>query len=247
MSRVVFGAMALALLATAVPAMAEDRSSGERLAGAGSFEFQMGPYRPMIDAGPFTTLPPGELPPWESSFGNSRRWLFKLHGGKALVRGYGTLELGGGVGYMRANGHGRFADGTVSQERTTFTLVPLALDLTYRLDLVWERLGVPLVPYGRLSLLRDQWWVTGSGGKSSMSGATNGWGWSGGLGLVLDFIDPILTRELDRDTGIKHTMLTFEVQQATVNDFGAKKNGVATSWDLSNDGLMMSFGLLFAF
>lgn len=233
-----FIAAALTLMASAAPALAE-----ERQAGAGSFEFQMGQYRPLIDSEFIPPLGnPLWVPPWQKSFGTSRRWLFKLHGGKALFSGYGTLELGGGVGYMQANGHGYFLDGTVSQEPTTFTLVPLALDLTYRLDFTWEKFGVPLVPYGRVSLLRDQWWVTGSGGKSSMSGATNGWGWGGGVGLVLDFIDPTLTRELDRDTGIKHTMLTFEVQKATVNDFGSGK-----SWDLSNDGLMMTFGFLFAF
>ena len=37
-------------------------------------------------------------------------------------------------------------------------------------------------------------------------------------------------------------MLTFEVQKDRVDDFGSKK-----SWDLSNDGLTMTFGLLFAF
>ncbi len=239
MSRVAVAAT-LALLAIAAPALAEDRSNGERLAGAGSFEFQMGQYRPMIDSE--FVLPAGTPGPWESSFGTSRRWMFRLHGAKALFRGYGTLELGAGVGYLQANGHGIFADGTVSEEKTSFKLLPLSLDLTYRLDLVWERLGVPLVPYGRISLLRDQWWVTGAGGKSSMSGATNGWGWGGGLALVLDYIDPATAREFDRDSGVKHTMLTFEVQKATVNDFGSK-----SSWDLSNDGLMMTFGFMFAF
>jgi hypothetical protein len=237
MSRATFVAVALALLASAAPAMAEDRPSLDRRAGLGSFEFQTGQYRPSIDS----EFPSGTAP-WASTFGTSSRWMFKLHGGKALFSGDGTRELGGGVGYTSFSTHGRFADGTLSLEKIGFKLVPFSVDLTYRLDLVWERLGIPLVPYGRIAYIRDLWWVTGAGGKTSRSGATDGWGWSGGLGLVLDFIDPILTRELDRDSGIKHSMLTFEVQKATVNDFGSK-----TSWDLSNDGLMMSFGLLFAF
>jgi hypothetical protein len=37
-------------------------------------------------------------------------------------------------------------------------------------------------------------------------------------------------------------MLVFEVAQTKVKDFGAK-----TSWDLSNDGPMLTFGFLFAF
>jgi hypothetical protein len=230
-------AVALALLAAAAPAMAEDRPSLERLAGLGSFEFQAGQYRPSIDS-EFSS----GTGPWAATFGDSSRWLFKLHGGKALFSGYGTLELGAGVGYTSFTTHGHFADGTSSQEKIGFRLVPLTLDVTYRLDLIWERLGVPLVPFGRVALIRDQWSVTGAGGKTARSGATNGWSWGGGLGLVLDFIDPELTRELDRDSGIKHTMLTFEVQKDKVNDFGSK-----SSWDLSNDGLTLNFGVLFAF
>lgn len=227
---------ALVLLCAAAPALA-----GERQAGLGSFEFQAGQYRPMIDSEfDSATVPVG---PWETSFGTSRRWMFKLHGAKAILRGYGTLEVGGGIGYLSASGRGRFAvDGTISQEKTGFRLVPLSLDLTYRADLVWERLGIPVVPFARVALLRDQWWVTGSGGATARSGATNGWSWGGGLGLVLDFVDPSLARELDRDSGIKHTMLVFEVAQTSVSDFGSK-----TSWDLSNDGPMLTFGFLFAF
>ena len=234
--RLVLVAVAVALLAAASPALAE-----ERLAGIGSFEFQMSQYRPMIDSEPFPPTTASTVP-WADSFGTARRWIFKLRGGKAIVHGYGTLELGGGIGYMSASGYGRFADTTVSQEKTTFKLLPLSLDLTYRVDQVWEKLSIPVVPYARVSLIRDQWWVTGSGGKKSMSGATNGWSWGGGLGLVLDFIDPTLARELDRDSGIKHTMLTFEATQTSVDDFGSK-----SSWDLSNDGVMLSFGFLFAF
>jgi hypothetical protein len=234
MSRILATA-ALALLCGAAPALAQ-----ERQAGIGSFEFQAGQYRPMIDS-EFPT-PSADPLPWAGSFGTSRRWMFKLHGAKAIVHGYGTLEVGGGIGYMSASGHGHFADGTPSQEKTGFRLIPLSLDLTYRVDPVWERLGIPLVPYARVALIRDQWWVTGSGGKSDKSGATNGWSWGGGLALVLDFIDPSLARELDRDSGIKHTMLVFEVAQTSVKDFGSK-----TSWDLSNDGPMLTFGFLFAF
>jgi hypothetical protein len=239
MRRLLAVAAALALLVAAAPAGAQ-----ERLAGLGSFEFQMAQYLPMIDSE--FAVPSTKPLPWATSFGTSRRWVFKLHGGKAIVHGYGTLELGGGIGFMNAKGHGIFAAGDVqgqsSAEATTFKLMPLSLDLTYRADPVWERWGIPVVPYARVALIRDQWWVTGSGGKKSMSGATNGWAWGGGLAFVLDFIDPTLSRELDRDSGIKHTMLVFEAAQTKVKDFGSK-----SSWDLSNDGTQLSFGLLFAF
>jgi hypothetical protein len=233
-------AAGLALLLASGPARAADR-----LAGSGSFEFQVGPYRPLIDSE--FALAPGVVGPWATSFGASRRLMYKLHGGKALVRGYGTLELGGGIGYFSASGHGLFSSGVVSQEKTGFNLVPLSVDLTYRVDPVYERLGIPLVPFGRLALIRDQWWVTGAGGSTSKSGATNGWSWGGGVALVLDFIDPTLAREMDADTGVKHTMLVVEVARNKVDDFGKTSNGVKSSWDLSNDGLAVTFGLMFAF
>lgn len=235
MSRAVMAAAALVLLAAAGPAGAQ-----ERQAGIGSFEFVVAQYRPLIDSE--FTMPPGTVGPWENCFGTSKRLMFKLHGGKALFHGYGTLEVGGGVGFFQAKGHGQFVGGGTSQETTGFRLLPLSLDLTYRLDQVWERAGIPVIPYARVALLRDQWWVTGSGGSKSMSGGTNGWSWGGGLGLVLDFIDTTLSRELERDSGIKHTMLVFEAQQAKVSDFGS-----SSSWDLSNDGVLMTFGLMFTF
>lgn len=232
MSRALVAAAAVAMLAAAAPARAE-----ERKAVLGSFEFQAGQYRPNIDS-EF----PGTVGPWETSFGTTRPWMFKLRGGKALFHGKGTLEVGGGIGYLNAKGHGIFDDGTASQEETAFKMLPLSLDVTYRLDLVWEEWGVPLVPYGRIALLRDHWWVTGAGGKQVEKGVTNGWGWGGGLALVLDFIDTTLSRELERDSGIKHTMLVVEVQQNHVSDFGSSK-----SWDISNDGLLVTYGLMFAF
>ena len=234
MRRAALAAVALLALA-ALPARAE-----ERQAGIGSFEFQAGQYRPMIDSE--FVMPAGVLPPFENNFGTSKRWLFKFHGGKALVRGFGTLELGGGIGWVQFKGNGHFADGSVSQDPTGFRVLPLSLDLTWRIDQVWERYSIPVIPFARVALLRDQWWATGSSGRADKSGATNGFGWGGGLALVLDFLDPTLSRELDRDSGIKHTMLVFEVQQATVNDFGSK-----SSWDLSNDGPMLTFGLMFSF
>jgi hypothetical protein len=234
-NRALVAVAALTALALAAPAAAqEDR------ARTGSLEFQMGQYRPRIDSE--FILAPGAVGPWTRSFGTSRRWLFKLHGGWALVSNYGALEVGGGVGFLKATGRGLFADGTVSLEQTGFMLVPLSVDLTYRADPVWERLGIPLVPYGRIVLLRDQWWVSGAGGKTSKSGATNGWGWAGGVALVLDFIDPALAREFARDSGVAHTMLTAEVGKSEVNDFGSRK-----SWDLSTDRLSYTFGVLFVF
>jgi hypothetical protein len=236
MSRAITAAAALLFLAAPAAARAVERE-----AGIGSFEFQAGQYRPDIDS-EFPVPTDGSLLPFESSFGTSKRWLFKLHGGKALVHGFGTLEVGGGIGWVKFSGKGRFQDGSVSQDPTAFKVMPLSLDLTWRIDEVWERAGIPVVPYARVALLRNQWWATGSNGRTDQSGATNGWGYGGGIGLVLDFLDRSLARELARDSGIQHTMLVFEVQDAKIDDYGSK-----SSWDLSNEGVSLTFGLMFAF
>ncbi|HEY7723909.1 MAG TPA: MXAN_2562 family outer membrane beta-barrel protein, partial [Anaeromyxobacteraceae bacterium] len=107
-----------------------------------------------------------------------------------------------------------------------------------------------LVPYGRLALERWQWWVTnGGGGTASVgggpegSGATTGWAAAGGVAFLLDFLDPGMAREMDRDVGVNHTYLFAEVGRARVDDFGSKK-----SWQLSNDRkLSWSGGILFVF
>jgi hypothetical protein len=94
-----------------------------------------------------------------------------------------------------------------------------------------------------VALERYNWWVTSGSGGTSKYGATNGWSAGLGLALQLDFFDPYLARELDRDTGINHTYIFAEARKTKVNDFGS-----STSWDLSDTGkLNWSFGMLFVF
>jgi len=83
---------------------------------------------------------------------------------------------------------------------------------------------------------------SGSSGSTVKSGATNGYAYGGGVALVLDGLDPTLTRELDQDTGINHTALIFDVKKTKVDDFGSK-----TSWNLSDTQITWSAGLLFVF
>jgi hypothetical protein len=121
--------------------------------------------------------------------------------------------------------------------------VPTSLTLTYRADVLFDRFGFPLVPYGRVALQRYNWWISGTTGSTSKSGATDGYSYGGGVAFVLDWVDSGLARELDHDTGINHTMLVFDASKTKVDDFGARKS----SWDLSDTTWTYSFGLLFVF
>lgn len=210
----------------------------------GSVEVRAGGYRPDNDS--TTTTQPG---PYQKSFGSGRPLGFYLHVARALPwRQYGTIELGGGVGYWGVKGQALDDQGNPTAEQTTFKIIPTELSATWRADLLWDRWRVPFVPYARLAFQRYNWWITGPGGSTSKTGATNGWGYGGGLGLVLDLLDPMLAREFDADSGVNHTMLIFDVARNRVDDFGKSKNGRPASFDLSDtQSVTYTFGLLFVF
>jgi hypothetical protein len=229
--RVRLGA-ALALLLLAPAALAESPRWG-------SFELGAGPWRPDIDSD-FTA--PG---PYETVFGNSRRWAFQAAVSRSLFTGLGSLEVGLRSGFFRASGRGLFDDGGVfrkSGDATTFNVVPSSLLLTYRLDFLPDRLHVPLAPYGRVAFERYNWWVTDGSGDRVKKGATNGWSATLGIAFQLDIIDPTLARELDADSGVNSTYLYFDATKTFVDDFGA-----SDSWDLSSKDVLLTGGLLLVF
>lgn len=230
--------LALAALAALALSLAPQRAAAAPSEYTGSFELRAGTYRPNIDS-EFN----GAQTPYQSIFGTKRPYAFKLHFAKALPwRKGGTVELGGGAGYWKVNGKALDTAGAQTTESTSLTVIPLQVTATYRLDLLMDDYGVPLVPYARLAIDRYQWWVTGPGGSTAQSGGTMGWSWGGGIGLVLDYLDPTLAREMDTDYGCNHTMLVFDFAKSNVSDFGS-----GSSWDLSDTKLTMTFGLLFVF
>jgi len=207
----------------------------------GSVEVRAGPYRPNIDGA--LELDPGEQGPYQKSFGSGRPWGFNVHVARALPwRQYGTIELGGGAGYWAVKGQALDANSQPTSESTALKMVPMELSATWRADLLWERWRVPFVPYVRLAYQHYAWWITGSGGSTVKSGSTNGFSYGGGLGLVLDLLDPMLAREFDADVGVNHTMLIVDVTQTKVDDWGNDK-----SFNLSDSQPTYSIGLLFVF
>jgi hypothetical protein len=232
--------VATALLLAAAPALAESPR-------VGSFQLQMGGYRPNIDA-EFG----GAATPYRDIFGTGRNFMYRAQVAGSLYAGLGTLDLGFGIGWFQKTGKGIFGQGPQqgqpSGDDSALRILPLSLSLTYRFDAFVDK--VPFAPYARVSLERWQWWVTnGSGGTAQVvggpsgQGATNGWGAALGLCFLLDFLDPTLAREMDRDVGVNHTYLFLEATRTKVDDFGSKK-----SWDLSDEKTIgWSGGILFAF
>ena len=135
---------------------------------------------------------------------------------------------------------------------TSLMIIPLQVQVGYRWEWFYERFSVPLEPYARFAIVDYIWSTSGQSGVSSWtspegvayrgSGATFGWAATLGIGIVLDFFDTGLSRQMDYDVGINRTLLFFDFTRSSVNDFGSSK-----SWQLGPSYWAWSAGLLFVF
>lgn len=136
---------------------------------------RIGPYMPNIDDQ--LGMSPG---PFEQMFG-PRMWLPMLDVDRILWRGFGQLGVGGTIGYSRTSAHA-WEDGSdpadpmrprSSGDTNTFHLLPLMVSGTYRFTWFDDEFGVPIVPYARLGLAYDLWWVrtNGSTAKACLDGS----------------------------------------------------------------------------
>lgn len=235
MIRVAAAAGLAALLAVAPAAHAESPRWG-------SFTLRGQTYRPNVDA-EFG----GAETPYEDVFGTGRGWTFRGDFGRTVwdSKGYGALEVALGTGYFADFGKAILQGSdppAPSADDTTLRIVPLTLSVAYRFDWLSRRHDVPVMLYGKASLERFNWWVTDGAGDTTEAGATNGFSFTGGIGFLLDFLDPTLAREMERDTGVKDTWLVLDVTTSFVDDFGSGK-----SWDLSDESVSIGFGLMFVF
>lgn len=230
-------AVAAALVAAA-PAAAQESPRW------GSVDVGLGTYRPNVDA----EFPPGAEGPYQTMFGEGRGWAFHLGVSRAVFTRAGSLEVGFRTGFFQDSAKGLVEDpanpGSFIRAgaETTFRIVPTSVSLLYRFDWPVERYEIPLAPYGRVAFERFNWWVTNGTGDTVEKGATMGWSATGGIALLLDIVDPVLAREFDRDSGVNHTYLFFEVTKSFVDDFGS-----SSSWDLSDEDLSLTGGLTFVF
>lgn len=235
--------LALALLLPALAGRAESPRSG-------SFDVRFSGYRPDIDS-EFG----GTATPYKDAFGTSQALLVQaLVSSSLFTSDILTLDLGLGAGYWEKHGVGVCsppACATVTTGDSTFMrVVPLTAAATLRVDWLFYQLRVPFAPYLRAAVHDYLWWTYAGSGSVAVgpsgqhgSGQTLGWSVTGGVGLVLDFFDAQMAREMDFDTGINHTILVFDVTKARVDGFGSK-----SSWNLSPDTtLQWSIGLMFVF
>ncbi|MFL5261093.1 MAG: MXAN_2562 family outer membrane beta-barrel protein, partial [Anaeromyxobacteraceae bacterium] len=158
------------------------------------------------------------------------------------------LEAGLGAGYFEKYGRGTNSITGLPADSTGFKVLPLRAFLTYRFDFLARLYNIPIVPFGRASLERYQWWVLNGQGNTANSqglagrGATNGYSFSGGAAFLLDFLDSGVARDMDRDLGINDTYVFVDFTKSFVKDFGSSQ-----SWNLSDERVTISGGLMFVF
>jgi len=224
-----------------------------------AIEARFGLYLPNVDSAFSGTGPK----PQADIFGSKRRPMWQLEFDWEFLQEFGTLALGGVIGYYKENAQactlaslqqppppkspaGSIGTCERSGDNTSLRLIPLAALLVYRLDEAARHWKIPLVPYAKIGLNYTIWTVTNGNGDVAWSGAskgqggTMGWQAAVGISLQLDFIDPGASREFDADSGVNHTYAFFELDH--VDSSGLyRKDALHVGDDTWFAGLMFEF------
>jgi hypothetical protein len=208
---------------------ARDYSSPQRFL----FELKLGPFMPEVDS-EFSS----GTHPFQDIYGDSTGIMVRGEFDVELWRKFGTIAVGGTLGYFSKSAQALRDNGTsgapsTSTERsgstTAISLVPLSLLAIYRFDWPADHWRVPLVPYVKLGLNYTFWWIDNGDGTASVSGqdargGTFGWEFHVGGAFRLDILEPSAARTLDVELGINHTYLFFEFSLIRADGFGAEKS-----------------------
>jgi hypothetical protein len=226
----ILAALTLALAATSASAQVVDPAFTGKSPRTGAIQLRLASYKPEIDSEPGLTGTP-----YADFFGDSGMILFEVEGQRFFYQGYGSAVLSLSAGYAEKWGQGSTPEGELAGERSGLQVFPLSFGVFYKLDYAAERWGIPVVPYAEASLRYIPYRFLGT--TEGLKGGRHGYGFTGGVQLMLDFLEPSLARNLDSDTGVNHTYLFAEYTRAEVNNFG--KGGL----DLSSRGWMFGFAL----
>jgi len=208
-------------------------------------ELHGGGYEPAVDS----AVSGGT--PWKDIFGSSGLTLLRMHLDYEVWQGFGTLAVGGGVGYGWIDGKALDDAGEATSDEVGFNLVPLTVTVAYRWDWAAVNHGVPFVPYVKAGLSAAMWWATDAkdsiantrgpdGEERTGFGVTLGWHAGVGLQFLLDVFSSSMAIGFDNESGVNNSFIFAEFLHSDLNDFGSGE-----SIDLSDDAL--SFGLAFEF
>ncbi len=219
--RVVGGAALLALALIAPPAEAnEDDDEGPRTMNV------------QVRFGPTTIVDPYV----QQIFGERSNEMLWFEYGYASR----FIDANLGIGFYQEKGFLQTASGATSSEADKFTIVPLALTLTGRLDFFDEQ---PIVPFGRVGLdywmWEENWFVVTPDTTDHISnGGKYGWHFGGGLMILLDVFDRRAASRLEAISGINDTFVVAEYRNTRL------KHGTD---ELNLSSSELTFGLKFDF
>jgi hypothetical protein len=193
-------------------------------------ELRFGPYQPGL---PNLT---GDIPSFGDELGRNNRVLLGIEADWQALRIPKILNVGPGVGmgYTRLSKWGYATSNSIAYS-ATLKLMPQWLWAVLRVDVLQQRLGVPVVFSAKLGAARASWWSTNqrSGVTQSNSGSAQGLAWALGAMFDLGFIEPARARHLDQTAGINHMYLFWEWYQFKLDDFGKGPNSLGDStWTL---------------
>lgn len=203
---------------------------------SGVIEVKLGGYRPFVDR----TAGLDGATPYASTFGNKAMLLGEIEYDHMLYQQLGSLGFGLSIGYAEKYGRATVVGtGEPAAESTSLKVLPLRLLGVYRFDYGALHYGIPFTPFVKAGLVYAPFWATTGAGIENASGGQWGYMFSGGIGFMLDFIDPRIQRDFDSEMGVNHTYVFAEYTLEEINDFGT--GGL----DLSSRRL--SIGLAFDF
>jgi hypothetical protein len=212
---------ALLLGALALPAQAAS-SKYDRAPRKLLFELKLDRYSPQVDSEAGLTGTP-----YRNIFGSRRPLRWQLEVDWEVAHPFGSLLIGGTVGYWQNIGKGLLPDGTPSQDTALLDVIPFGAVVTYRFDYLADRFRwFPLIPYAQAGLSRALWASFNGRGDVSRratggrgSGWTNGYTTALGVAFALDALDPDLSREAYSVMGIQRTSIFAEYGWTRLDNF----------------------------
>ncbi len=192
----------------------------------------IGPYVPAIDSQNTFRNSAGQGP-YQAMFGGYTV-MPMLTVDRFLWTGFGQLGVGASIGYMGKSANAFVIPSDPSDpnrprspgDTTAFRMIPLQITATYRLSVLDDDYGIPIVPYVRGGFGYYTWWSTIDGNLSTDSmvsgkaiGASAGLVGAFGISIRAERIDAAAARSM-RESGIAHAGFYAEVNAGWIDGFG---------------------------
>jgi hypothetical protein len=171
-----------------------------------------------VSAPAFTALPVTD------SHGVTTQQSCQVTAGDNNSRRYSVLGGGTNLDYYKD---------CTSGDSDKLNIVPLALLLIYRFDVLDKRFRIPIIPYLKVGLAYYFWWfgssssftaqytVPGGTDKANAAGGSLGVVFHPGLALDLSALDPRAARAIDQEIGLNRVAAFVELNAVLVDGFRA--------------------------